>query len=409
MKPRLLIFTNRLIVGGISNDIIPLAWYLKNDFDILIIYGEKEKGEIEADFLLNQYPGLNVKKISAFKKTINPFKDITAYRQIRKTIRSFGCDIMHTHGAKSGFLGKLAAYHEGVQCIVHTFHGHHFHSYYNSFFSKAIIRLHRRMARLSSAIVAISKQQWHDLVLKYKIASADKIKIIRLGLDPNQFKPNIAGVESFRQKYKLNNVIAIGLIARITKIKNFDLFIEVVSKTMRVANRPVKFFVIGDGVLKKNIQIKLSQHNISWCNADNYNDDSNVVFTSWIQHIADIMHTLDIVMLTSNNEGSGLSLIEAQFCGKPVVTTDVGGIQDSVINNKTGFLTDAGNADAMVEKLKLLIEDDGLRKTMGENAAIFAAENFSKQAEVENYKQLYKQLLVQSDMKFSKHQHLVIK
>ena len=117
-------------MGGISNDIIPLAWYLKNDFDILVVYGEKETGEIEADFLLSQYPGINLKKIDAFKKSINPFNDITAYWQIRKIIKSFGCDIMHTHGAKSGFLGKLAAYHENVHCIVHTFHGHHFHSYY---------------------------------------------------------------------------------------------------------------------------------------------------------------------------------------------------------------------------------------------------------------------------------------
>lgn len=409
MKPRLLIFTNRLVVGGISNDIIPLAWYLKNDFEILIIYGEKEKGEIEADFLLTQYPGLNVKKVKAFEKTINPFKDIAAYWQIRKIIKSFRCDIMHTHGAKSGFLGKLAAYHEGVRCIVHTFHGHHFHSYYSSLLSKAIINLQRRMAKLSSVIVAISKQQWHDLVIKYKIASSEKTKIVRLGLDAAQFKPNTVNIESFRRKYKLNDTIAIGLVARITKIKNFDLFIEVVSKTIQTANRPVKFFVIGDGVLKKNIQIKLSRYNIRWCNTDTYNDKSDVVFTSWVQQIADIMHALDIVMLTSNNEGSGLSLIEAQFCGKPVVTTDVGGIQDSVIDNKTGFLVDAGDADAMVEKLRVLIENNELRKTMGENAAVFAAENFSKQAEVENYKQLYKQLLMQNDIQYSKRQGLVIK
>lgn len=409
MKPRLLIFTNRLIVGGISNDIIPLAWYLKNDFEILIIYGEKEEGEIEANYLLSQYPGLNIKKINAFKKTINPFKDITAYWQIRKTIRSFNCDILHTHGAKSGFLGKLAAYHEGVHCIVHTFHGHHFHSYYSSLLSKVIISLQKRIAKLSTVIIAISKQQWHDLVVKYKITTADKTRIIHLGLDAARFKANDTAIQAFQQRYNLENTIAIGLVARITKIKNFDLFIEVVSKTLQHINRPVKFFVIGDGVLKKNIQIKLSQNNISWCNADEYKEHSTVVFTSWVQNIADIMHALDIVMLTSNNEGSGLSLIEAQFCGKPVVTTDVGGIQDSVIDNKTGFLVNAGDADAMVEKLRVLIENDELRKTMGENAAIFAAENFSKQAEVENYKQLYKQLLMQKDIKYSKYQGLVTK
>jgi glycosyltransferase involved in cell wall biosynthesis len=106
------------------------------------------------------------------------------------------------------------------------------------------------------------------------------------------------------------------------------------------------------------------------------------------------MLAMDIVTLTSVNEGTPLSLIEAQYCGKPVVATNVGGVRDTLIDGETGFLVESNDRHAMTEKLKLLIENEELRTLMGKKAIAFATENFSKQKEVENYKQLYKQLLL---------------
>ena len=126
--PRLIIILNRFVIGGQAVDTIPLAWHLSNDFDILILYGEKEKDEVEPQFLLEQYPGLRLKKIKTLQRSINPFYDVVAFFSVLRTIINFKANIVHTHGAKSGFIGRLAAFMAGVPVIIHTFHGHFFHS-----------------------------------------------------------------------------------------------------------------------------------------------------------------------------------------------------------------------------------------------------------------------------------------
>ncbi len=395
MKPRLLIFINRLVIGGISNDVVSLAYYLKNEFDILILYGEKDQGEEEAMFLLEKYPGLSTKKIKHLRKSINPLNDLIAFFEICKVIRDFKCDIVHTHGAKSGVLVRIAAYLTGVSCIVHTFHGHLFHSYYNTFVSKFIIVLERWLTTFTTQIIATSKQQWEDLVNTYKIAPADKILIIDLGVDKNSFLDNEKNIQkSFREKYALTeDIIAIGIIARITEIKNFHLFTEVVQQVLKTTSVPVKFFVVGDGILKKQVQQKLNDKDIKWCNAKDFNVRSAVIFTSWVAQVANVINGLDIVMLTSNNEGTGLSLVEAQLCGKPVVATNVGGVRDTLINGETGFFVEPGNTNEFAEKLNLLIQNKSLREEMGKNAAVFAEKHFSQEAEVNSIKQLYYRLL----------------
>ncbi len=391
MKPRLLILTNRIVVGGISNDIIPLAYYLHSDFDILILHGEKEEGEKDALFLLDKYPGLKIKKIPAFKKQTNPVKDITAWFAILKEIRNFNADIVHTHGAKSGLLGRLAAHKNNVPCIIHTYHGHHFHSYYNRLVSSFLLKMEKKLGRITTIIIAISVWQKNELAEVYKIVPPQKIRTISLGIEAE--KNNISKQRHFfREKYAVDKgVIAIGIAGRIVPVKNLRLFIQVAEKLLSSVQKKICFFIMGDGILKKQIKAQCASLNITY--TENTGERADVIFTSWIEDIVPAMHAMDIIALTSNNEGTPMSLIEAQFCGKPVVATNAGGVKDTILINETGFLAEPGDKDTLFEKLKLLIENDALRKTMGEKAALFAAENFSKQKEVENYKQLYKTLL----------------
>ncbi|HEY2727547.1 MAG TPA: glycosyltransferase [Parafilimonas sp.] len=407
-KPRLLILTNRLVVGGISNDIIPLAYYLRSEFDILILYGEKEEGEADAVFLLNKYPGLNIKKINAFQKQTNLIKDTAAWFAISKEIKNFDADIVHTHGAKSGFFGRIAAYKNKIPCIIHTYHGHHFHSYYNRFISSFLLKMERRLGRITTTIIAISKWQKKELTEIYKIVPAEKVETVSLGIEPE--KINIDPVKQrcvFRKKYNVDeDVIAIGIAGRIVPIKNLKLFVQVAGKLLLSAAKKLCFFIIGDGVLKRQIEEECTALNISY--TENAGEKASIIFTSWIEDIFPAMHAMDIIALTSNNEGTPMSLIEAQFCGKPVVATNAGGVKDTLIINETGFLAEPGDADVMFKKLKLLIENDALRKEMGEKAALFATENFSKQKEVESYKQLYKNLLTQKKTKHSAYQQMAI-
>ncbi len=182
-KPRLLIVLNRFVIGGQAVDTLPLAYFLSPDFQILILYGEKEKDEIEPEFLLKKYPGLNLKKIDQLRRSVNPLNDIVAFARLAYTIVQFNPDIVHTHGAKSGFLGRLSAWLCYVPVIVHTFHGHFFHSYFSKKISRFIALIERQTAKITTAAVALSVAQKKELVEEYKILPASKLAIIPLGFD----------------------------------------------------------------------------------------------------------------------------------------------------------------------------------------------------------------------------------
>ena len=365
---------------------------MKDDFNIRILYGQKEPDEKEAAHLIKDTEGISFKKIPALRKSINFFRDIKAYRQLSKEIKAAGCHIVHTHGSKSGFLGRLAAHKNNVPCIVHTFHGHVFHSYYNAFISACIIRFEKWMGRFTTKVIAISTQQGKELTDVYKIVPAEKLAVIHLGIDGAQFDENKnideASIKHIFQSQQ--NTVAIGIIGRMVAIKNFELFATITEKILvSPAGSSVKFFIIGDGEQKEKVQKNLSARNIQWCDAENYYGDARVIFTSWLSSVNSVLKELDIIMLTSRNEGTPLSLIEAQYCGKPVIASDAGGVRDTFINNETGFLIPQNDAKTFVDKLSLLIKDKVLRESMGKRGAAFAQTKFSKAAEVENIKQLY--------------------
>ena len=141
--------------------------------------------------------------------------------------------------------------------------------------------------------------------------------------------------------------------------------------------------------MKADIQKLFSDKGISWSGNESLKEGASVIFTSWVSNIGEALSVLDIVVLTSNNEGTGLSLAESQYVGKPVVATNVGGVPDTVVEGETGFLVSPADADTFAEKLLLLIEDDKLRKEMGIAARVFARNKFSKKNEIHSLKQLY--------------------
>ncbi len=390
-KPRVLLFLNRLVIGGPAIDVISMAGFLQNDFELLIIYGEKESHEVEATYLLSKYPNLQLKKIPSLRRSINPFLNIAVFFSVIKIINSFKPSIVHTHGAVPGVVGRLAAFFCRIPVIIHTYHGHFFHSYFNKAFSNAIILIEKTLSKISTVIIATSSRQLKDLVDKYKIAPLNKVTVIELGIDDAFLAASSQeGTASFAAKYKVNaDTIAVGIIARIVKVKNFPLFVEIVAKVLKKTKKKIVFFVIGDGYLKADIQQLLSDKGIGWSSNEFPNIDASVIFTSWISNIGEALSALDIVVLTSNNEGTGLSLAESQYVGIPVVATNVGGVPDTVIDGETGFLVSPTDADIFAEKLLLLIEDEPLRKEMGAAAKVFARNKFSKQQEIERLKQLY--------------------
>lgn len=389
MKPRLLIIQNRLVVGGPALDIIPLAYHLRDEFEVHILYGRKEADETEPSFMLEKYQGLVLVRIDALQRSPHPVKDFQAYRFIKRYIADFRPQIVHTHGAKVGLFGRLAAARAGIPVIVHTFHGHFFHSYFNRVFSKALVFAERRLLRSTDHVIAISRVQRDELEKLLRITSPSKLKLIPLGVDyiDNGMKDHYK--QAFRRTYQVpDGTICIGFLGRLVKIKNPYFFIEVIQKVLdHYSGRNVKFFIVGDGSEKQGMMEALRLKAIPYSESPNH--DAPVIFTSWMQNIQNILEGMDMVALTSFNEGTPMSLIEAQLSGKPVVAVDVGGVRDTFLPGESGLLVPPNNLRQFSEALIRLADDPLLRQHMGAKAREFAAASFSKENEIKELKEIY--------------------
>jgi glycosyltransferase involved in cell wall biosynthesis len=388
MKPKLLIIHNRLVVGGPALDIIPLAYHLRNEFEIHILYGQKEADETEPSFMLDKYEGLTLVFNKYLQRSLHLVKDYRAYRFIKKYIARFKPDIVHTHGAKVGLFGRVAAHKLKVPLIIHTFHGHFFHSYFNRFLTRSLVIAERRLLKFTDHVIAISETQKKELQNILRITDEEKIRLIPLGVDYIDPSMKDHYRQAFKRTYRIDeNTICIGLLGRLVGIKNPQFFIDVVEYVLKNNTRKVKFFIAGDGYEKPAMKRKMQERNIAF--TDSSQADVPVIFTSWVQNIQNVLEGMDVVVLTSFNEGTPMSLIEAQLCGIPVVAVNVGGVKDTMIAGKTGFLIDGHDIGRFGEALIRLITNKDLRGTMGEKAQEFAAVSFSKETEIQNFRKLY--------------------
>ena len=392
-KPRLIILLNRFVIGGPAGNTIPLAYSLRDNFEVLVLFGEKEKDEVEPAYLLETSPGLQLRKVRHLRRSINPISDAIAFFSLLYTFLKFRPHIVHTHGAKSGFLGRLAAWICNVPIVIHTFHGHFFHSYFSKKVTSLILTLERMVGKLTTAAVALSDSQRNELANVYKIVPAQKITVIPLGFVFNTDQHAGMHRASFRNRYGLkDDDVAIGIVGRIVPVKNHMFFVQVVKRVLSSNHPKASFFIIGDGETRGKIEEEFLRQQIPF-NDTSLTPTTKVVFTSWIADNYEIMNGLDIVTLTSLNEGTPLSIIEAAFFKKPVVSTNVGGVKDIIKDSETGFLVDKDDINTFVAKLELLITNLSLREQMGEAGHQLAVERFSKINEVTNTRDFYLSLL----------------
>ncbi len=393
-KPRLLIVLNRLSIGGPATNVLSSAALLSNEFDILLIAGEPLPHEQSAAYLLHTYKGFTVEILPLLRRSVIPGKDFLAYRAIKKKIRKFQPQVVHTHGAKPGLLGRLAAWRCGVPVIIHTFHGHIFHSYFNTFLSWFVVKVEQTIARISTAVIAINEKLRTELIYTYKITVAEKVKLIRLGIETEKLNdPDGILRKTFRTAFHVpDDCTAVGIVGRLVPVKNHSLFAEAAAIVLQ-KNKNIRFFVIGDGQEKASIQMLLKQKGIEFMNTDDNPTacSAPVIFTSWRTDMNAVFAGLDINVLTSLNEGTPVSIMEAMAAGKAVVSTPVGGVAELLENGKTGILcsSEATIAAAIIH----LADNPQEREMLGSNARQLAEAEFSKQHEVAKLSSLYKALL----------------
>lgn len=391
--PRILRIINRLNLGGPAYNAAYLSKYLEPEFETLLVSGMKEETEESSEFIVKNLD-LHPVYVPEMYRELHPFRDYKSYNKLRKIIDEFKPDIVHTHAAKAGAIGRLAASHSGVPIIIHTFHGHVFHSYFNPIKTRLFLEIERYLAKRTTKIIALSEIQKEELCHTYKVAPDQKFEIIPLGFDLKKFKENREGKRNeFRTEYNLaDDEIAIGIVGRLVPIKNHELFLKAIKLVSERSNKKIRAYIIGDGEERSKIE-KIAKTLGLKFNNQNFQEKNILTFTSWIKEIDRCNAGMDIIALTSNNEGTPVSLIEAQASAKPIVSTNVGGIENIVVKNETALLSGAGNEKGFADNLIRLIESEDLRMKLAKHGSEFAITKFSYKRLCQDTAMLYHSLL----------------
>ena len=387
---KILRIINRFNLGGPTYNAAYLTKYLEKDYETILIGGQHEESEKSSLHILDDL-GLKPIIIPEMQRSLNPYKDQIALRKIIKIIKEFKPDIVHTHAAKAGALGRRAAYKMGVKQIYHTFHGHVFHSYFGNLKTKVFKEIEKNLAKKSTKIIAISEIQKKELSEIHRICPAEKIEVIPLGFDLTRFNTDKDSKrKKFRKKWNLKeNEIAIGIIGRLVPIKNHSFFIDSIKEIIKKSNFPIRAFIVGDGEEKHNLINYVRNINLD------YSLDTSPAtfhFTSWIKEIDEVNSGMDIICLTSLNEGTPVSLIEAQANGKPIVSTKTGGIKNIVLENKTALLSENNDLNSFSQNLLSLVNNSEKRQLFSKYG-LEKSEEFHYSKLINNIKNLYENSL----------------
>ena len=389
-KKKILRIINRFNLGGPTYNAGLLTKYLSDEYETILVGGNHEESEGSSMHII-EHLGLEPVIIPEMQRSISPKNDRIAYHKIQKIIQDFKPDIVHTHASKAGALGRKAAFNAKIPQIYHTFHGHVFHSYFGSLKTNLYKNIERRLAKKSTNIIAISELQKKELSEIHRICPAEKIKVIPLGFDLTSFYTNTeAKRKEFRSKWNIKeNEVAIGIVGRIVPIKDHVFFIHVIERVLKKTSKKIRVFIVGDGEERINIQALISKKKLS------YSSDSTPAlfqFTSWMKSVDEVNAGMDIICLTSKNEGTPVSLIEAQASGNPVVSTNVGGIENVISVDETGYLSEVGDLEQFTINLLKLIENEGIRNKMSnkgrKRSSLYSFENL-----ISNTKSLYNNTL----------------
>lgn len=394
---RVLRILNRFNLGGPTYNAAFLTKYLSPEFKTLLVGGEIDKTENSSLHILDD---LNIKPIIVpeMKRSINYNNDLVAYYKLKEIIHRFKPDIIHTHASKAGSLGRWAAYRCNVPIIVHTFHGHVFHSYFGAAKTSIVKSVERSLAKISSSIVAISNKQKEELCIEHKITSEDKVHVVPLGFDLAKFQEDKDNKRiQFRKDYNISDdETAVGIIGRLVPIKNHPFFIDVIDHIQKTSSLKFRFFIVGDGESRSDIEEYAKAKGVEF--TSKRGEKALLTFTSWIKDIDRVNAGLDIITLCSLNEGTPVSLIEAQASGTPIVATNVGGIEDVVLPGKTALLTDGG-AEDFAAKVIELASNKSLMAKMQSKGWTFVQDKFHYERLVSDMEQHYWNLLSNSRLK----------
>ena len=381
----------RLNIGGPSIQAIDLSRDLTfSGFETCLIHGHLAEGEGDMTKLL-PLGNTGTVYIDDLVRPISPLRDLRAFWRIYRAFRTWRPDIVHTHMAKAGSLGRLAAlaYNRtrgaGRRArLIHTYHGHVFEGYFASPSTRSFLFVERWLGKRTDALIAISPQVRTDLLETYGVAREEQLWLIPLGFNLDRLLAvSPADREQARHSFQIPDAaLVVTTVGRLTAIKQHTLFLEMAARLAKQSDR-FMFLIAGDGELRTALETRVKELGLG----------SRVRFLGWRGDLENVYGATDVFVLTSRNEGTPVALIEAMAAGVASVSTDVGGVRDVVAGPHLGSLVPFGDAAALAGAVAALADAPARRAEVGLAGRASVRERFHASRLVEDIRALYCQLL----------------
>jgi glycosyltransferase involved in cell wall biosynthesis len=326
-------------------------------YETMLVAGSVGQGEQSMAYVAEEL-GVPVVTIPHLHREISPVRDLLATIRLARIIRAERPVILHTHTAKAGAVGRVAALLAGRRrppIIVHTFHGHVLRGYFGRFWTGFFRLLERLLARITDVLVAVSPEVRDELV-SFGVAPASKFRVIRLGIELDQrLSPDGAARAETRRVMGIRGErVVVGWIGRMTAVKRTDVVLRAFRR-LRQEGVDAVLCMVGDGPDRRSVEDLAGELGIM----------RDCLFPGYREDVGPFFAAFDVFVLPSGNEGTPVTAIEALASGCPVVATRVGGVPDVVTDGEDGFLVEPGDVDALAARLAQLASDPGLRATMG--------------------------------------------
>ena len=429
---RVLRFIGRLNIGGPAVHTVTLTRSMQSlGYDTMLVTGIVGPEEGDMAYLAEAH-GVKPVVIPRLSRSVRPLDDLLAFFRVLSLLFKFRPQIVHTHTAKAGTVGRLAAFvynqvqkakskvqswvraifrgmTAGEPCevvkqkcnVVHTFHGHVLRGYFSPLKTRLILGVEKCLARITDIIVVVSEKQREELSNDFGIGRQDQYRVVRLGFDLTAFDQSHADKGEFLRSLGLgkNEISLVAIVGRLTPIKNHRMFLEAVQLLIETkTNTRTEFLVVGDGELRSAIESMAHKMHL----------EKRVTFTGWVKDLAPLYADLDILALTSDNEGTPVAVIEALASGVGVVATDVGGVRELIGDCGTrnapleagsfaigqhGMLVKSGDARGFANAIQYLLDHPSLCKEMGERGKRHTRVQHTEERLIADVDHLYRSVL----------------
>jgi glycosyltransferase involved in cell wall biosynthesis len=381
----------RLNIGGPSIQATRLSALDRDGFDTTLIHGRLGDDEGDMSYLVE--PESRAIYVDTLRRPLSPLNDIRAGWRILREMRRARPLIVHTHMAKAGLLGRLAAFAYNATRggaprarVIHTYHGHVLEGYFSPVMTRLFIGFERLLARVSDAIVAISPAIERELRDQFHIGRADQYRVVPLGFDLTPFAAidEAARVRARQHLQLAADAEVVCTVGRLTAIKQHRLFLDTIAAAAKTRPRVVAL-IAGDGELRPELEHYAGELGIA----------DRVRFLGWRRDLATIYAATDVFLLTSRNEGTPVALIEAMAAAVPGVSTDVGGVRDVMGDTDTGRTAPFGDAGLLAQSIVELLSEPARRAEMGARARARVLAQYDIGRLVDDITRLYRELLVE--------------